>query len=68
MEQLADLAVVNERLAGGDAPAARARVEFLRGRRSLWAAVYDTLTRADAAATLESIEDATARVRAYLKV
>jgi nitrite reductase/ring-hydroxylating ferredoxin subunit len=66
MEQLADLAVVNERLAGGDAPAARARVEFLRGRRSLWAAVYDTLTRADAAATLESIEDATARVRAAL--
>ena len=66
VDQLAELAVVNERLAGGDGPSARARIEFLKGRRALWARVFDVVTRADAAATLGAIESATADVRAAL--
>ena len=68
LEQLADLAVVNERLAGGSGPQARARVDFLRGRRRLWARVYDVVTRSDVGATLDAIERATGEVRGALEL
>ena len=68
LEQLADLAVVNERLAGGSGPQARARVDFLKGRRRLWARVYDVVTRSDVGATLDAIERATGEVRGALEL
>ena len=56
LEQLADLAVVNERLAGGSGSQARARVDFLRGRRRLWARVYDVVTRSNRLRPWEAVQ------------
>ncbi len=62
-DQLADLAVVNERLSIGGQPwTARQRLEYLKKQREQWEAVYEYLTKTDAAATLASIEDAAEKV------
>jgi chlorophyllide a oxygenase len=68
-DQIADLAVLNERLAGkGPMQAAdvRKRLEYLKKRRRNWELVYQHVTRADALCTLGAIEEAAARVEALL--
>ncbi|KIY95496.1 chlorophyll a oxygenase [Monoraphidium neglectum] len=65
--ELLELAVLNERLAGVVEPwEARARLEVLRNRRRAWDAVYDLVSGSDAAATLEVIEAAAEQADALL--
>jgi len=67
VDQLADLAVVNERLAGGKEPwAARHRLEYLQQQRQQWEGVVEYLTRTDAAATMATIEEACQKVNEAL--
>lgn len=62
-DQLADLAVMNERLAGAPQPwAARHRLEYLKHQREQWEGVVEYLTRTDAAATMSTIEAASRKV------
>jgi chlorophyllide a oxygenase len=62
-DQLADLAVLNERLSGAPRPwNARQRLEYLKKQREQWEAVYEYLVKTDAAATMESIEEAARNV------
>eukprot|EP00887_Chlorella_sp_A99_P007345 scaffold2.g7345.t1 len=68
--QLADLAVVNERLSGSDdteAAEIRNRLEFLRRRRRNWELVYQVVTRQEALCTLEAIEEANRKVEELLR-
>lgn len=61
-QQLAELTVLNERLAAGNKGssviAVRKRIEWLRARRHVWERIYNYVTKQDAAATLAVIEDA----------
>lgn len=61
-DQIAELAVLNERLAGNDAVSIRKRVEYIRAKRRNWQAIYDYVSSSDAAATLAMIEEANAQV------
>lgn len=62
-DQLADLAVLNERLSGSRQPwSARQRLEYLKKQREQWEAVYEYLVKTDAAATMDSIEEAARNV------
>jgi len=68
-DQLADLAVLNERLAFGDeeeATLARRRLDYLKRRRKTWELVYQHVVREDALCTLSAIEDANSRVEKAL--
>ncbi|KAK9835226.1 hypothetical protein WJX81_007254 [Elliptochloris bilobata] len=69
-QQLAELTVLNERLAAGnEGPtviAVRKRIEWLRARRRVWERIYNYVTKQDAAATLAVIEDANSKVAAAL--
>lgn len=68
-EQLADLAVLNEKLRkadGFEAAKARKRVEFMKRSRKTWSKVYDYLMDNDVECTLSSIEEANAKVLAML--
>lgn len=68
-DQLADLAVLNERLAlqsEAEATAARQRVEYLKRRRRNWELVYQTVMREDALCTLAAIEEANSKVEKAL--
>lgn len=66
-DQLADLAVLNERLAGSPQPwAARHRLEYLKHQREQWEGVVEYLTRTDAAATMATIEAASIKVNEAL--
>lgn len=58
MEQLGELVVANERLAGRPVSKARQRVEFLKRRREVWEMIYNRVTKQDAAATLAALEEA----------
>lgn len=63
-DSLVDLAVLNERLAGAPSPwEARHRLELLRTRRRNWEHIVEYVTQAEAAATLDLIEEAAQRVR-----
>ena len=69
-EQLADLAVLNERLRmvdGVEAAKARSRVDFLKRSRKTWSKVYDYLMDNDVECTLSAIEEANAKVMEMLK-
>lgn len=69
VNQLADLAVLNERLAGAKQPwAARHRLEYLQRQRQQWEGVVEYLTRTDAAATMATIEEASRKVPWHLLV
>ena len=57
-EQLAELAILNERLAGNQSPAARRRIEWLKIRRKEWEQIYNYITKRDAAVSLALIEEA----------
>lgn len=65
-DQLAELAVLNERLAGHDYVSSRKRVEYLKAKRRNWEAIYNYITRSEAAATLAVIEEANAKVDSLL--
>lgn len=64
-QQLAELTVLNERLAAGNKGssviAVRKRIEWLRARRRVWERIYNYVTKQDAAATLAVIEDANSK-------
>jgi len=62
LEQLAELVVMNERMAGRDAARARNRVNHLKSKKANWEAIFDTLVEQDAVATLDAIESANRRV------
>lgn len=63
-DQLADLAVLNERLSATGQPwTARKRLEYLKKQREQWEAITEHVTRSDAAATVAIIEEAARRVR-----
>ena len=64
--QLAELAVVNERLAGGDPIECRRRLEYLQKNRENWEQVYEIVTEQQAMATLENIEAANRKVEEAL--
>jgi hypothetical protein len=64
-DELLELAVLNERLAGNKQPwEARQRLEYIKMRRKNWEHVYDYVTKTDAAATLALIEEANEKVGA----
>lgn len=64
VEDLLELAVVNERLAGRLEPwEARARLEYIKRRRRNWEAIYDYVTARDVEVTLDLIEEANIQVR-----
>jgi chlorophyllide a oxygenase len=77
-DQLADLAVLNQRLAMASsteaetkaeseaAAAVRHRVDYLKRRRRNWELVYQYVTNDDALCTLETIEEANRQVEAAL--
>ena len=68
-DQLADLAVLNERLRNQDeagAVQARTRVEFLKRRRKIWQKVYEYVLDNDIECTLSSIEEANTKVQKAL--
>ncbi|WPT16765.1 Chlorophyllide a oxygenase [Picochlorum sp. SENEW3] len=64
-DQLADLAVLNERLSradGVEAARARRRVDFMKRSRKTWAKVYDYVMDNDVECTLSAIEEANLKV------
>lgn len=68
-DELLELAVLNERLAGKIEPwQARQRLEYLKMRRKNWEQVYNYVTRTDAAATLSMIEEASQKVSSYAAI
>lgn len=65
MEELLELAVLNERLSGSLQPwEVRKKLDYLRMRRKNWQRIYEYVTKQDTAATLAMIEDASRKVRA----
>lgn len=69
LDELLELAVVNERLSGatGMKPwQVRARLEHIKLRRRNWEAIYHYITQTDAVATLGLIEELNARVSRIL--
>lgn len=66
VDQLQDLAVLNERLAGSQGWEARQKLEYLKTKRKNWEAIYNYVTKQDAAATLAVIEEASRKVEEAL--
>lgn len=63
MDDLVELAVLNERLTGTHDPwDVRNRLELLRTRRKNWEHIYNYVTKQEAAATLDLIEEANQQV------
>jgi hypothetical protein len=57
-DQMGELAVLNERLAGQEAWEIRKRVEYLKRKRTAWKGVYEYTCKQDVAMTLGALEDA----------
>jgi hypothetical protein len=67
MDDLVELAVLNERLSGAHEPwEARNRLEMIRTRRKNWEHIFNYVTKQEAAATLEIIEAANEQVSPFL--
>ncbi|PNW88760.1 hypothetical protein CHLRE_01g043350v5 [Chlamydomonas reinhardtii] len=67
LDDMLELAVLNERLAGRLEPwQARQKLEYLRKRRKNWERIFEYVTRQDAAATLAMIEEANRKVEESL--
>mmetsp|Transcript_7065 Transcript_7065/g.12060 ORF Transcript_7065/g.12060 Transcript_7065/m.12060 type:complete len:654 (-) Transcript_7065:1149-3110(-) len=68
LDELLELAVLNERLNPGGMPSweARRRLDYLKLRRRNWEAIYHYITETDAVATLALIEEANAKVEEAL--
>ena len=65
-DQLLDLAVLNERLMGASPWEARRKVEYLKKKQENWDMVYEIIVKGEAAATLETIEEASQKVEMTL--
>lgn len=64
MDDLVELAVLNERLSGAHDPwEARNKLELIRQRRKNWEHIYNNITKREAAATLDMIEEANEQVQ-----
>lgn len=64
LDELLELAVLNERLAGRSEPwQARQKLEYIRKRRKNWERIVEYVTKQDTAATLAMIEEANRKVR-----
>lgn len=59
---LAELTVLNERLAGNESWEIRQKLEHLKCKRKNWALIYEYVTKQDAFATLARIEEANTKV------
>ena len=59
---LAELALLNERLAGKESWEIRQKLEHLKSKRKTWEMIYQYVTKLDATATLARIEEASAQV------
>lgn len=59
---LAELTVLNERLAGNESWEIRQKLEHLKSKRKTWALIYKYVTKQDAFATLARIEEANTKV------
>ncbi len=59
---LAELALVNERLAGKESWEIRQKLEHLKSKRKNWELIYEYVTKLDATATLARIEEANTKV------
>lgn len=55
---LAELTLLNERLAGNESWEIRQKLEHLKCKRKNWALIYEHVTKQDASATLARIEEA----------
>lgn len=63
MNEMLDLAVLNERLAGRLAPwEARSKLEYLKMRKKHWTKAYEYITKQEVTATLAVIEEAYRKV------
>ena len=60
---LAELALVNERLAGKESWEIRQKLEHLKSKRKNWELIYEYVTKLDATATLARIEEANVKVQ-----
>jgi chlorophyllide a oxygenase len=68
-DQLADLAVLNSRLAGDDEARViqtRQKLDYLKNQRHNWELVFQMITTQDAQCTLDLIEEASAKAEALL--
>jgi len=63
---LAELALVNERLAGKESWEIRQKLEHLKSKRENWELIYEYVTKLDATATLARIEEANTKVRSLI--
>ncbi|KAL0050387.1 hypothetical protein WJX82_010164 [Trebouxia sp. C0006] len=63
---LAELALVNERLAGKESWEIRQKLEHLKSKRKNWELIYEYVTKLDATATLARIEEANTKVQELL--
>ena len=59
---LAELALLNERLAGKESWEIRQKLEHLKSKRKTWEMIYQYITKLDATATLARIEEASSKV------
>lgn len=62
-DQIGELAVLNERLAGQESWQIRKRVDYLKSKRQAWAGIVNSVVQEDVALTLSSIEQALLEVR-----
>lgn len=67
-DQMGELAVLNERLAGQQAWQIRKRVEYLKRKRVAWESVYESTCKHDTALTLNALETAVSEVRSAIRV
>lgn len=68
-DELLELAVLNERLAGVVNPwEARRKLEYIKMRRRNWEHIYNYVTKHEAAATLSLIEEANQKVGALAEL
>lgn len=58
LDTLLEVAVLNERLKGTDPWEVRRKLEYIKMRRKNWEKIYEHITKQEAVATLEAIEEA----------
>lgn len=69
LEELVELAVLNERLSGRLEPwQARRKLEYLRTKRKNWERIFEYITSQDVEATLAAIEEANLKVCIVLQL
>ena len=61
-DELVELVVLNERLAGGRAHLVRQKLDWLRRKTSNWEYIYQYISTCDGRATLQAVEEANQKV------